>query len=277
MKTAIAKHTHTTEIDGGRRRSRDDFQADGTPHFFINGRRLVGAQPQGEVRGDHRRGDREGAGARSRTGPSPTDALRALTKDGQGPPRAGDARPSRALAGARPAARQPEREGGRARVGRLPVPVLRARRAHAAAAREGLRRRGSASCGTTCRCPCTRTRAARGAGRARGAPAEGATGLLEDARHAVRGPDRSSSAPTSTATRRALGLDMTKWAAALDGDGHEAEVDADAEAAADAGHQRHAVVRHRRRGREDRILCRGGAGLAHLPRLIDRAQSEMRR
>jgi protein-disulfide isomerase len=44
VKSAIAEHTHQAEITADQDLA-DDLQANGTPHFFINGRRLVGAQP----------------------------------------------------------------------------------------------------------------------------------------------------------------------------------------------------------------------------------------
>jgi protein-disulfide isomerase len=45
VKTAITTHKYKASIDADSDLS-EDFQASGTPHFFINGRRLVGAQPQ---------------------------------------------------------------------------------------------------------------------------------------------------------------------------------------------------------------------------------------
>jgi protein-disulfide isomerase len=45
VKKAIAGEVHRKEIDADEDLA-DDFEANGTPHFFINGRRLVGAQPQ---------------------------------------------------------------------------------------------------------------------------------------------------------------------------------------------------------------------------------------
>lgn len=45
IKKAISEHTHKKEIDADQDLA-EDFQANGTPHFFINGRRLVGAQPE---------------------------------------------------------------------------------------------------------------------------------------------------------------------------------------------------------------------------------------
>jgi protein-disulfide isomerase len=44
LKSAIAEHKHQAEITADQDLG-DDLQANGTPHFFINGRRLVGAQP----------------------------------------------------------------------------------------------------------------------------------------------------------------------------------------------------------------------------------------
>ncbi|MEO7112051.1 MAG: thioredoxin domain-containing protein, partial [Polyangiaceae bacterium] len=41
---ALKNHTHKAEIDADQDVG-EDFAANGTPHFFINGRRLVGAQP----------------------------------------------------------------------------------------------------------------------------------------------------------------------------------------------------------------------------------------
>lgn len=44
VKAAMADHKYQAEISADQDLS-DDLQASGTPHFFINGRRLVGAQP----------------------------------------------------------------------------------------------------------------------------------------------------------------------------------------------------------------------------------------
>jgi protein-disulfide isomerase len=45
VKAAIANHTHHKSIDEDFDLA-DDIEANGTPHFFINGRRLVGTQPK---------------------------------------------------------------------------------------------------------------------------------------------------------------------------------------------------------------------------------------
>ena len=44
VKIAINEHKYKAEMDADQELA-DDIQASGTPHFFINGRRLVGAQP----------------------------------------------------------------------------------------------------------------------------------------------------------------------------------------------------------------------------------------
>ena len=44
VEKAVREHTHSKEIDADADFA-EDFKANGTPHFFIDGRRLVGAQP----------------------------------------------------------------------------------------------------------------------------------------------------------------------------------------------------------------------------------------
>jgi protein-disulfide isomerase len=47
VRAAISSHAHAPEIQGDQDIA-DDFDADGTPYFFIDGRPLVGAQPESE-------------------------------------------------------------------------------------------------------------------------------------------------------------------------------------------------------------------------------------
>jgi len=63
----------------------DDFQASGTPHFFINGRRLVGAQPQSAF---ETLIDAELASARAlvKAGTPPTKVYDEVTKTAKSPP-----------------------------------------------------------------------------------------------------------------------------------------------------------------------------------------------
>jgi len=83
VKKAIDGHTHKESLDADQDLS-EEFQATGTPHFFINGRRLVGAQP--EERFD-KIIDEEIAKAQDlmARGTKPTAVYDALTKDGRGP------------------------------------------------------------------------------------------------------------------------------------------------------------------------------------------------
>ena len=84
VKAAIAGHTHKKEIDADNDLSQD-FQASGTPHFFINGRRLVGAQP---VEKFEKIIDEEVKKAQDliSKGTKPSEIYEALIKDGKGVP-----------------------------------------------------------------------------------------------------------------------------------------------------------------------------------------------
>ena len=62
----------------------EDFQASGTPHFFINGRRLVGAQPQEKFEGIIDEEIKKAQDLLSK-GTKPDQIYEALTKDGKGP------------------------------------------------------------------------------------------------------------------------------------------------------------------------------------------------
>ena len=84
VRTAIEKHTHQRSIDDDMELA-DDVAAEGTPHFFIDGRRLVGAQPIEKFVAII---DEEMAKAQKlvAAGTKPADVYQALTKDGQGAP-----------------------------------------------------------------------------------------------------------------------------------------------------------------------------------------------
>jgi protein-disulfide isomerase len=84
LKKAISDHTHKKEIDADSDLG-EDFQANGTPHFFVNGRRLVGAQPQEKF---EKIIDEEVKKAQDliAKGTRPSDVYDAVTKDGKGPP-----------------------------------------------------------------------------------------------------------------------------------------------------------------------------------------------
>jgi len=84
VKAAIAGSTHKKEIDADNDLAQD-FQASGTPHFFINGRRLVGAQP---VEKFEKVIDEEITKAQDliSKGTKPSEVYEALIKDGKGVP-----------------------------------------------------------------------------------------------------------------------------------------------------------------------------------------------
>jgi protein-disulfide isomerase len=84
VRDAITNHTHKKEIDADNDLSQD-FQASGTPHFFVNGRRLVGAQPEEKF---DKIIDEEITKAQAliSKGVAPSAVYDTLTKDGKGPP-----------------------------------------------------------------------------------------------------------------------------------------------------------------------------------------------
>jgi protein-disulfide isomerase len=81
---AIAGGKYKADIDADAALG-DDLEANGTPHFFINGRRLVGAQAQDKFEAII---DDEIAKARAlvRAGTDATKVYAELTKNGKGPP-----------------------------------------------------------------------------------------------------------------------------------------------------------------------------------------------
>jgi protein-disulfide isomerase len=226
VQAAIAKHSHAAEIavDSD---TADDFQANGTPHFFINGRRLVGAQPKArfaEIIDD----EIKKAQGLLDAGTKPEALYDALTKDGHPAPQpeqiAVDALPStdpvRGSANARVTVHEfadfecpfcaraeatmkqiAKSYGDRVRFAwhDLPLPFHEHALPAARAAREARKQRG-----------------------------DGVFWKLHDTLLA----DRSKLARSDLDDdARALGLDMTRWAAALDGDGHGPEIDLDGAAA----------------------------------------------
>jgi protein-disulfide isomerase len=83
-KAAIANKTHKKEIDADGDVA-EDFQVQGTPNFFIDGRHLVGAVPEEQFSKiiDEEIAKAQGLIAK---GVKPSEVYDALTKDGKGPP-----------------------------------------------------------------------------------------------------------------------------------------------------------------------------------------------
>jgi protein-disulfide isomerase len=84
VRAAIAKHKYAAEI-GADGDLADDLRADGTPHFFINGRRLQGAQPLEKFVAIVDDEIQKGQALLSR-GTKAEAIYDALTKNGEGPP-----------------------------------------------------------------------------------------------------------------------------------------------------------------------------------------------
>ena len=227
VRSAIAKHAHAKELeeDGG---VAEDFEVDGTPHFFINGRRLVGAQPKEKFEAIineelHRAEDLLAKGTR------PDGLYDAVVRDGRGapePPKKSwsvplpDRDPSQGSATAKvtvhewsdfecpfckraePTLQQIMREyGGRVRVvwHDLPLEMHANARLAAIAAREAMAQKGE-----------------------RGFWGMHDRLFANQAQLTRDGLDGHA---------RALGLDMAKWNAALDAGAHQEAIDADRGAA----------------------------------------------
>ncbi len=223
---AIDKRLHKAEIDADQNTA-DDFQANGTPHFFVNGRRLVGAQPKEKFVAII---DEEIKKARALidSGTKPDAVYGALTKDGQPAP-------------------QPER------VGVEGLPANDPARGPAAA-KVTIHEFADFQCTFCARAEDTLKEiakaygdkvrfvwhdlplsfhenalaAARAAREARAQRGDKGFWSLHDTMFA---DNTKLSRADLDADAHALGLDMSKWAAALDSDTHKVDVDADASAA----------------------------------------------
>jgi protein-disulfide isomerase len=231
VRAAIQKHSHAREIDADADLA-DDFHADGTPHFFINGRRLVGARPQEKFQAIV---DEEIKKAKELVakGTRPADVYDALTKDGSGPPP-----PETKDVPSSLPAHDPERGARNARVtvhiwsdfqcpfcgrveptlGRLmkeygdraklvwhdlPLPMHPDAPLAAQAAREAYAQKGAAA--------------------------------FWEMHDKMFADQQKLKRDDLDADARELHLNVDRWKAALDGGTHAAEVDADAKAAADLG------------------------------------------
>jgi protein-disulfide isomerase len=269
VRAAIAGHLRKAAIDADADLV-EDFQANGTPHFFINGRRVIGAQPKAKfvaiIDEEMKR-----AQALLVAGTKPEALYDALVKDGKGPPEPerktlaalppGD--PARGPATARvtihefadfqcpfcarvePTLKQVEKAyGDKVRFvwHDLPLPMHPDAPLAAEAAREALRQRGPAAFWKM------------------------HDELFVDPQKLKRDDldDRA----------RALGLDMPRWAAALDGRAHKAEIDADDAGAKDmsiSGTPAFLVVAA---GSSNAYFINGAQPYAKFRKTIERALAE---
>jgi protein-disulfide isomerase len=230
VRSAIAKHTHKAEIEADLDLA-DDLQANGTPHFFIDGRRVVGAQTKEQFKAiiDE---EIKKAQALIEAGTRSLAVYDAMTKDGRAPPE-----PERMELRALPAG-DPARGPATAKVvvhefADFQCPYC----AHAEATLKEI----FVAYGDRVRfvwhdMPLSFHQnalpAARAAREARTQHGDRAFWELHDKLFA----DGSKlSRADLDADARSLGLDMGKWAAALDGDAHRAEIDEDRAAAESIG------------------------------------------
>ena len=213
-----------------------DLQARGTPHFFINGVRLSGAQPFEAFKKVDRRAARQGQGLVAK-GTSRAKVYDEIMKEGKG---AAAAREE-----GRSGARRQQRSQGRSqRQGRdpgvlgLPVPVLQARRAHRPGDRKRVRQQDQDRVASHA-AAVPQERAASSRGDSRSVRAEGLRGLLDVPRQAVRRRRRRRSPHRSREPREDRPGDRAwTWRssrAALDSNKHKAKIDADTEAGNKAG------------------------------------------
>lgn len=229
VKTAIAKRTHLRAIEDDLSLS-DDLQAEGTPHFFINGRRLMGSQPKAKFEAiiDD---ELKKASALVASGTPPRGVYDALMKAGQDPPPpemrdlpasipAGDpwrgaAKPKVTIhewsdfqcpfcSRVEPTLKELLQEyGTRVRIvwHDLPLPMHPAAPVAALAAREALAQKGMT----------------------------GFWSMHDTIFEHQKGLDRDA----LDGWGKDLGLDMGKWKTAIDGATRQADVDADGKAASD--------------------------------------------
>ncbi len=83
VREAMKTHKYKSSIDNDSDES-EDFQASGTPHFFVNGRRLVGAQPQDKFEKIIDEEIKKAQGLLAQ-GTKPEQLYETLVKDGKGP------------------------------------------------------------------------------------------------------------------------------------------------------------------------------------------------
>ena len=230
VQEAIDTHRYKAEIDADQETG-EDVQVNGTPHFFIDGRRLVGAQPKEKfvalIDEEIKKAQALIAG-----GTKPEALYDAMTKDGRSPPE-----PQRVDVDAFPA-NDPARGPSSAKVTVHEFADFQC--PFCARAEDTLKRLGKTYGG--------RIRfvwhdlplsfhenalpAARAAREARSQHGDKGFWAFHDA---LLADDSKLSRADLDADAKGLGLDMAKWAAALDGDAHGAEIAAGAAAAEKAG------------------------------------------
>jgi protein-disulfide isomerase len=269
VRDAIAKHTHQDELDADLDLA-DDLQAEGTPHFFVNGVRIPGAQPKAAFEAIIEQ-QIPRAQALIQGGTPPGQVYEALTRNGRGAPEP----PHVALDGL--PADDPSRGPATARVtlhefGDFQCP-------YCAVAEVTVRRIASAY-GDSVRVvwhdlPLSfhpwALPAARAAREARLEGGEAAFWRLHDT--FLANPRKLTRADID-ADAKALGLDATRWKTALDGDAHTSTIEADKRAATAMGIEGTPAFAVAATGAAQGYLLWGAQPYTHFRRLVERALGE---
>ena len=255
VKRAIEQHTHKSEIQADLRLAAE-VDADGAPQTFINGRRLVGAQPAGAFRAliqaelDH-------AAAMVKSGTPAASVYDAIVAEGKVAAKPEQKTIELPAPTKLPVRGPGQREGVDRRVRRLRVRLLHPRRADGAQPRR--RARGQRAAGVDQ--PAARDAPARGDGGPRGdrgVPAERQRRLLAAARHVLRarrregrsGPRRARRLRERRPPRRREGADRDRRRR-QDAVDPARDPPARREGRRRRRLQRHADVRDRRTGRQE--------------------------
>ncbi|MGO9707945.1 MAG: DsbA family protein [Polyangiaceae bacterium] len=231
VKQAISAHKYADAIDDEALQA-DDFKAQGTPHFFIDGRRLVGAQPLEAFTAivDDELGK---ARALAKKGTASSAMYDALTKDGLGP-----AEPEQKNAPV-PAADAPARGPQTAKVvvqefADFQCPYCRGVEP---AIDELVKAYGTRLKLVWRNMPLPESMhpdaelAAEASLEAQAQKGQAGFWQMHDLLFANQGVDGGLKRPALDEYAAKLGLDMAKWAVALDGHTHKAAIEADQKAA----------------------------------------------
>ena len=269
MRDAIARHTHQDELQEDLDLA-DDLQAEGTPHFFVNGVRVAGAVPKSDFEAII---DKQipRAQALIAAGTQPGHVYEALTGRGLGapePPRipidglpSGD--PARGPAGARVTVHE---------FGDFQCPYC--------AVVEANVRRIASSYGDSVRVvwhdfPLSFHDHAFDAARAaREARAEGGDAAFWKLHDSMLANPRNLGRGDLDAQAKALGLGGARWKAALDGDAHGEDVEADKRAASAIGVEGTPAFVIARTGAAQGYALVGAQPYGHFRRLIERVLAE---
>ena len=265
-----SNHTHQRTLEDDADLA-EDFEANGTPHFFVNGRRLVGAQPKAEFDKIIDEEIRRAQGALA-NGTKPEALYDELLRDAQGP-----AEPEKKSLPITFSDHDPTRGNASAKVtlhewSDFQCPFCK----RAQAVLDQVAREFGAKVKIVWHdLPLSihpdAALAARAAREAQSQKGEPAFWALHDVLFAHQ---QDLKRDDLDGYARAAGLDMKKWKAALDGDAHQEQINADGEVAAGidiSGTPAFVIVAA---GTRDGYFVSGAQSYSKFRRLIERALLE---